>query len=188
MCMANNRAQLSHLHFFILKENFNVTPIPISQQSVLCFYRECDLCAKPHRTFLQPTLHNLGHPCNDRCWPLEAAVAPPLTQPALYDTWRSQDSASDSGMMAAPCGRHAGYWLCRLRAPVRNVGRSVSTAITGGSESGQSTAGEGAMSPPVTGVKVRLRYKYNQWGTLCGRREYTAGAVPVWAGSQANQS
>ncbi|KAM5156945.1 small ribosomal subunit protein bS1m-like [Mantella aurantiaca] len=53
-------------------------------------------------------------------------------------------------MMAAPCVRHAGRWLCRFRAPVRSVGRSVGTAVTGESEFGRSKAGEEA---PVSGVK-----------------------------------
>ncbi|XP_018413043.1 PREDICTED: 28S ribosomal protein S28, mitochondrial [Nanorana parkeri] len=50
-------------------------------------------------------------------------------------------------MMAAPCVRHAGRWLCKLR----DSGRSVSTAVTGENQS--NVAGKEAGSSPVMDEK-----------------------------------
>nr|DBA24186.1 TPA: hypothetical protein GDO54_011879 [Pyxicephalus adspersus] len=64
-----------------------------------------------------------------------------------------------TGMMAAPCVRHACRWLCRLRAPVRSLGRPFSTAVTGEDEPGQSAANEVSGSPLGTAVKTAPKEK-----------------------------
>ncbi|KAM9308398.1 uncharacterized protein PAF06_012596 [Gastrophryne carolinensis] len=56
--------------------------------------------------------------------------------------------------MAAPCLRHAGRWLCRLRAPVRVPGRLLSTTVADGIEAAEETGGKVAIEEKETFVSL----------------------------------